>query len=158
LGHSAALLAASLLAGCGILPATGMVQKETPKNTESSAASAAIQTNSQSEAPPTSNLEKPAKPPAPRTLCQALHAYLRSVCSPKPPGEDAKHTPESGDADENKGQPAQGESEDQGKLGRKSPSSARQQGTKDQQQGEGETKEEPEKKENGKNEKDVKEK
>jgi high affinity Mn2+ porin len=73
------------------------------------------ETEARIAAPPTDEEgktnDKPAKPAGPRTLWQAIHAYLKCVRSPKPPEEEAKDTAGSGAA-EKKGE-QQGETQKQ---------------------------------------------
>jgi high affinity Mn2+ porin len=84
-------LLALLFAGCTTLPVAGFGQDESPATTGS---------------------EKPAKPPVPRTLPQAVHAYVRRLCSPQGSVELAKDTAGAGERQKSDDQP-NGESQQQ---------------------------------------------
>src|SRR5439155_23709839 len=61
--------------------------------------------------------------PGPRTLPQAIHAYLRCLCSPKASGEPPKETGGPNEAKKEDSRP-EGESGDQQPKGRKSPAAS----------------------------------
>jgi high affinity Mn2+ porin len=122
------------------------------------AALAGQETSTQEAAPPGNGADnsksKPSKPPAPRTVWQALHAYLQRVCSGQclceNPPKDMAGAGKTGNENEKRGEE---KSENQEKKGEKSPHAAGEaEGAKDPEKN-GESK-----KDNDEEKKDEKEK
>src|SRR5262249_23174301 len=141
-------------------PMGAFVSSEGFWETTPSASLAGQEPSDQSAPSPTHDAEKSndkaTKPPAPRTLSQAVHAYVKRLCSGQclcenPPNDVAG----SGKAGNGNEQPSHATSGNQEKKGENSPAATKdQEESKDQKNDEGQKKESDEIKKEGKEEKD----